>query len=208
MPSVLLPPLASKTRSPCKTAFCCVAACCAAALPGKRKKAPVQDCVLLRCCLLYCCFAWQAQKRRPCKTAFCCVAALPGKRKKAPVQDCVARPCCPDEEDDRLLSSFFLFLLTWQPASSRWSSFADVLSHLSPAQRSLCSAAAAPRSMGQRSVENGQHGHTVDSTVPCRARRPGLIADQLHIHSLCRRRCWRELALHVFDQCSLDSGLP
>ena len=79
-----------------------------------------------------------------------------------------------------------------KPASSRWSSFADVLS---PAQRSLCSAAAAPRSMGQRSVENGQHGHTVDSTVPCRARRPGLIADQLHIHSLCRRRCWSLLCM-------------
>ena len=105
-------------------------------------------------------------------------------------------------------TALFLFFISAdvaKPASSRWSSLADVLS---PAQRSLCSAAAAPRSMGQRSVENGQHGHTVDSTVPCRARRPGLIADQLHIHSLCRRRCWRELALHVFDQCSLDSGLP
>ena len=87
---------------------------------------------------------------------------------------------------------FFISADVAKPASSRWSSLADLLS---PAQRSLCSAAAAPRSMGQRSVENGQHGHTVDSTVPCRARRPGLIADQLHIHSLCRRRCWSLLCM-------------
>ena len=64
-----------------------------------------------------------------------------------------------------------------------------------PCKAAFCCVAASWRSMGQRSVENGQHGHTVDSTVPCRARRPGLIADQLHIHSLCRRRCWSLLCM-------------
>ena len=63
----LLRCLASKTRSPCKTAFCCftIQSClmtaalakCVAASPGKQNKEPVQDCVLLRCCR-----DWQAQK--------------------------------------------------------------------------------------------------------------------------------------------------
>ena len=86
--AALLPCLASKTRSPCKTALlrqgararlrsAALLRCLASA-----KKRPCKT-ALVRCCLLHCCFAWQATKR-PCKTAFCCVAALPGKRKKAP----------------------------------------------------------------------------------------------------------------------------